>query len=69
VEYWGKYPQKTIVDNLPFARPEPSYPPEIVEAVSKAIQGVLQGGIPPEEASKKAHEEIQTYLDKKKGKS
>lgn len=63
---WSKWPQYKIVELLPTAIPEPAYPPEIVDAVSEAIQAVLYGGISPEDAAKNADEKIEEYLRTRK---
>lgn len=63
---WSEWPQYKIPALLSTALPEPAYPPEIVEAVTEAIQAVLYGNISPEDAAKNADEKIEKYLRNRK---
>lgn len=45
------------------ARPEPRYPPEVVEAVTEAIQAVLFRGTPGARAAAMASDKIQAFLN------
>lgn len=62
-EYYSQEPHVTYIrDVWPNTRPEPAYPPEIVTAVSDALQQVMFGNVPAEQAANEAADKINTYL-------
>jgi len=48
---------------FPTCRAEPSYPPEIAQAVYEALQDVMFGGLIGEEAVAAAETKINAYLE------
>jgi multiple sugar transport system substrate-binding protein len=52
-----------FADGLPQSRAELDAPAEIVQAVIDSMQGVLFGGVSPEEAAATAAAQMQTYID------
>lgn len=67
-EYYSKEPHITYVNDIwPNTRPEPAYPPEIVTAVTDALQEVMFGNSTAQEAADKAAETINAYLDSADG--
>jgi len=51
-----------IDEILPTARPEPRYPPSIQQVLLDALQGVMFGGVAPEEAAQVADYQIDLIL-------
>jgi multiple sugar transport system substrate-binding protein len=45
------------------AQPEPRYPPDVVDAVTEAIQATVFRGTPPSQAAATASEKIQSFLN------
>lgn len=67
-EYYSKEPHITYINDIwPNTRPEPAYPPEIVTAVTDALQEVMFGNATAQEAADKAAETINAYLDSADG--
>lgn len=67
-EYYSKEPHITYINDIwPNTRPEPAYPPEIVTAVTDALQEVMFGNSTAQEAADKAAETINAYLDSADG--
>ncbi len=62
-DYYKQDPHPYFIKNIwPNTRPEPAYPPEIVTAVTDAIQGVMFGNITAQQAADKAAKTINDYL-------
>lgn len=67
-EYYSKEPHITYINDIwPNTRPEPAYPPEIVTAVTDALQEVMFGNSTAQEATDKAAETINAYSDSADG--
>jgi len=66
--FFKKYPLDVFHNQIyPTAQPEPRYTPEIVQAVSKAIQAVQFGGVSGKSAAATAAKEINAYLKTYRG--
>lgn len=62
-DYYKAEPHPTFIKDIwPNTRPEPAYPPEIVTAVTDALQEVMFGKAPAQEAADRAADKINQYL-------
>jgi multiple sugar transport system substrate-binding protein len=62
-EYYQQYPHPLFIESIwPNTRPEPAYPPEIVTAVTEALQEVMFGGVSAQDAADHAAQKINDYL-------
>jgi multiple sugar transport system substrate-binding protein len=66
-KYYSTPPNDIFSKVLQTARSEPAFPPEIVKAVSDAIQGVMFGGLDAKVAAKQAETSITDFLKNYKG--
>jgi multiple sugar transport system substrate-binding protein len=58
----GLKPDSLDSDDTPFARGEPRYTPEVVKAVTDAIQAAQLNGESPESVAERTHEQIDSLL-------
>lgn len=66
--FFSMYPFNIFLNDIyPTALPEPRYTPEIIQAVSAAIQAVQFGGVSGKSAAATAARAINTYLKSYKG--
>jgi multiple sugar transport system substrate-binding protein len=62
-EYYRQDPHPQFIEEIwPNTRPEPAYPPEIVQAVTDALQAVMFGGQSGRAAADAAAAKINAYL-------
>ncbi len=62
-DFYGEFPYSVFANDIfPTARPEPSFPPEIAQAVWEALQDVMFAGVSPEDAVVAWAEKIDAYL-------
>lgn len=62
-EFYAKFPHDVFSKEIfPIARPEPSYPPEIAQAVWEALQDVMFAGVSGQDAAAAMAEKIDAYL-------
>jgi multiple sugar transport system substrate-binding protein len=61
-EVMGLDPQQLDSDDTPFARGEPRYTPEVVKAVTDAIQAAQLKGESPQSVAERTHEQIDNLL-------
>ncbi len=62
-EFYAQFPHDVFANVIfPTARPEPSYPPEIAQAVYEAIQDVMFAGVSGQDAAAAMAEKIDSYL-------
>lgn len=67
-DYYKLEPHPTFIKNIwPNTRPEPAYPPEIVKAVTDALQEVMFGNVPAQAAADRAAQKINQFLDSQDG--
>jgi multiple sugar transport system substrate-binding protein len=67
-EYYKQDPHPQFIEEIwPNTRPEPAYPPEIVQAVTDALQAVMFGGVSGKEAASAAASRINAYLASEDG--
>jgi multiple sugar transport system substrate-binding protein len=62
-DYFGQPPQSKFAEQAELARSANDWPPEILDAIVEAIQGVFFGGVSPEEAAKTAAEKMEAYIE------
>lgn len=62
-EFYSQFPHDVFAKEIfPTARPEPSYPPEIAQAVWEAIQDAMFNGVSGADAAAAAADKINSYL-------
>ena len=62
-EFYAEFPHDAFAHEIfPTARPEPSFPPEIAQAVWEAVQDVMFNGISGTDAAAAAADKIDSYL-------
>jgi multiple sugar transport system substrate-binding protein len=62
-DFYAEFPHDVFAHEIfPTARPEPSYPPEIAQAVYEAIQDVMFAGVSGQDAAAAMSEKIDSYL-------
>ena len=67
-EYYQQFPHPLFIEKIwPNTRPEPAYPPEIVTAVTEALQQVMFGGVDAQQAADEAAEKINAFLESDEG--
>lgn len=62
-EFYSQFPHDAFAKEIfPTARPEPSYPPEIAQAVWEAVQDVMFNSVSGADAAAAAADKINSYL-------
>ena len=62
-EFYSQFPHDVFANDIfPTARPEPSYPPEIAQAVWEAIQDVMYNGVSGADAAAAWADKIDSYM-------
>jgi multiple sugar transport system substrate-binding protein len=62
-DFYAEFPYNVFANEIfPTARPEPSFPPEIAQAVWEALQDVMFAGVDADDAVVAWAEKIDAYL-------